>query len=136
MSKVDRASLRYSQAASSTSWCPGSVSRPGPRPGSSGAPGRGRASWRPGGGAPSELVSRRHRRLAAVRKVRYAQKKPGYHGGASLAELTIPIVVLRPHGTALPSGWIEAPPQEPTWWNEPARLTVDNPSAPAKVTKK
>lgn len=59
--------------------------------------------------------------LAVNDGLRYASKKAGYHGGASLSELVIPIAVLQPRGTSAPEGWIEAPPQEPTWWNEPLR---------------
>ena len=75
--------------------------------------------------------------LAVSDGVRYSAKKPGYHGGASLAELTIPILVLKPRGTADPKGWVEAPPQEPTWWNEATRAAL-NPAPPepsARVTK-
>lgn len=59
--------------------------------------------------------------LAVNDGLRYSSKKAGYHGGASLSELVIPIVVLQPHGASAPEGWVEAPPQEPTWWNEPLR---------------
>lgn len=70
--------------------------------------------------------------LAVSDGIRYAAKKPGYHGGASLAELSIPILVLKPRGAADPDGWVEAPPQEPTWWNEPTR-SVSEPVAPVPV---
>lgn len=59
--------------------------------------------------------------LAVSDGLRYSSKKAGYHGGAALAELTIPIVVVKPRGADNPNGWVEAPPQEPTWWNEPSR---------------
>src|SRR5690606_3039476 len=35
-----------------------------------------------------------------------------------------PAFLLKPRGTDDPSGWFEAPPQEPTWWNEPNRSDV------------
>lgn len=73
--------------------------------------------------------------LAVSDGLRYASKKAGYHGGASLAELTIPIVVLKPRGAHDPLGWVEAPPQEPTWWNEPARPVAEAASSPPKVVK-
>lgn len=73
--------------------------------------------------------------LAVSDGIRYAQKKPGYHGGASLAELTIPIIVIRSRGSAHPRGWIEAPPQEPKWWNEPTRLEVEPSASPARLRK-
>lgn len=74
--------------------------------------------------------------LAVSDGIRYAGKKPGYHGGASLAELSIPIVVLRPRGAPDPHGWVEAPPQEPTWWNEATRIAVPSttPAPSARVT--
>lgn len=59
--------------------------------------------------------------LAVSDGARFAAKKAGYHGGASLAETVIPLVVMMPKGAASPSGWVEAPPQEPVWWNEPVR---------------
>jgi hypothetical protein len=58
--------------------------------------------------------------LAISDALRYAAKKAGYHGGGSLAELAIPVIVAKPRGAADPPGWVEAPPQEPTWWNEPS----------------
>jgi hypothetical protein len=73
--------------------------------------------------------------LAVADSLRYASKKAGYHGGASLAELTIPILVLKPRGSTNPSGWVEAPPQEPTWWNEPTRASVAPPAEPARSPK-
>ena len=72
--------------------------------------------------------------LAVSDGIRYASKKAGYHGGASLAELTIPILVLKSRGADDPVGWIEAPPQEPAWWNEPSRVAV--PAAPELVKPK
>jgi hypothetical protein len=52
--------------------------------------------------------------------IRYAQKRSGYHGGASPQEVVVPLAVL----TAGPSpdGWAEAPPVQPPWWEagEPA----------------
>jgi hypothetical protein len=91
------------------------------------------ARWRnpaSGPAAADEVLVRGHRVLApggeAVLAVsdglRYASKKAGYHGGASLAELTIPVIVLKPAGTDEPAGWMEAPPQQPTWWDEPVRV--------------
>ncbi|GAA4742163.1 BREX-2 system phosphatase PglZ [Amnibacterium soli] len=73
--------------------------------------------------------------LAVSDGLRYASKKAGYHGGASLAELTIPLIVIKPRGVQNPDGWVEAPPQEPTWWNEPARASVEMPPAPVKPTR-
>jgi len=54
--------------------------------------------------------------LAWSEMVRYASKRSGYHGGASPQEVLVPLAVLT-SGTA-PRDWVEAPPSEPTWWNE------------------
>lgn len=67
-------------------------------------------------GNEAVLVWREGRRLA--------QRNAGYHGGASLAEITIPVVVLR-RGLdirqATPTGWKPATAQAPEWWNEALR---------------
>jgi hypothetical protein len=71
--------------------------------------------------------------LAVSDGLRYTSKKAGYHGGASLAELAIPIIVLKPRSADTPANWVEAPPQEPTWWNEPSRIpAVEELVAPPK----
>ncbi|MDQ3432745.1 MAG: BREX-2 system phosphatase PglZ, partial [Actinomycetota bacterium] len=71
--------------------------------------------------------------------VHYGPRQTGYHGGASLAEVTVPVIVLR-RGFELAaskalgaSSWKPASPQSPEWWNEPARAVVTK--APA-VTKR
>lgn len=71
--------------------------------------------------------------LAVSDGLRYASKKAGYHGGASLAELTIPVLVLKPRGADDPAGWVEAPPQEPEWWNEPSRIETTEPAVMPKA---
>ncbi|WP_158630654.1 BREX-2 system phosphatase PglZ [Nocardioides daphniae] len=59
--------------------------------------------------------------------VHYGRRHPGYHGGASLAEVTVPVIVLQRAFTSSgeqptgPKGWVAAPPQAPEWWNEPVR---------------
>lgn len=68
--------------------------------------------------------------LAVSDGLRYASKRAGYHGGASLSELVIPIVVIKPRGADAPVNWVEAPPQEPIWWNEPSRDVASAPAAP------
>lgn len=93
------------------------------------------ARWRDAAGQPAgddELLVEGARVLAPGGKailaisdgLRYTSKKAGYHGGASLAELTIPVIVLKPRGADNPAGWVDAPPQEPIWWNEPSRSEV------------
>jgi hypothetical protein len=68
--------------------------------------------------------------LARVEDLRYTAKAAGYHGGASLAELTVPIVVLRAVQHPPLKGWADAPPQAPDWWNE-SRIAADGAKAPA-----
>lgn len=60
--------------------------------------------------------------LAVDADLRYAGKRAGYHGGASLAEIAVPVIALVPAGDAAPAGWELAPPQQPGWWNEPEVL--------------
>ncbi|MFK5635993.1 BREX-2 system phosphatase PglZ [Ornithinimicrobium sp. LYQ103] len=73
-------------------------------------------------------------------RLRYGPLKAGYHGGASPAEVVVPVVVLVP-GPDVPegSGLRLAPPQAPRWWDvapgEAATVQVEvtrRPSRPAK----
>ncbi len=68
--------------------------------------------------------------LAVSDGIRFASKRAGYHGGASLAELTIPIIVLKPRGAEDLDGWVEAPPQMPSWWHEALRQPSPKETAP------
>lgn len=70
---------------------------------------------------PRVLIDGGESVLAVSDGVRFAAKKSGYHGGAALAEVAIPVVVFKSIGAGDPHGWVEAPPQEPVWWNEPVR---------------
>ncbi|MEU2447310.1 BREX-2 system phosphatase PglZ [Streptomyces althioticus] len=47
---------------------------------------------------------------------RYTALKAGYHGGASLAEVTIPVLAFLPFGAEPPQGWRELGDQRPAWW--------------------
>ncbi|MTE21672.1 BREX-2 system phosphatase PglZ [Streptomyces sp. TRM43335] len=47
---------------------------------------------------------------------RYTALKAGYHGGASLAEFTIPVLAFLPFGAEPPRGWRELGDQRPVWW--------------------
>ncbi|MFB9688204.1 BREX-2 system phosphatase PglZ [Amycolatopsis plumensis] len=51
--------------------------------------------------------------------IHYTASKAGYHGGASLAEMTVPVLVLLPALDHLPAGWHVLPREEvePAWWN-------------------
>ncbi|MGX1748989.1 BREX-2 system phosphatase PglZ [Glutamicibacter protophormiae] len=49
----------------------------------------------------------------------YGPRAAGYHGGASLAEITVPVVVLQAATIQTgAAGWNIAPLQQPVWWNE------------------
>jgi hypothetical protein len=50
-------------------------------------------------------------------RVRYAQRRAGYHGGASLAEVTIPLLAFLPLGAAAPRDWRPLADQHPAWWS-------------------
>ncbi|MEU2577748.1 BREX-2 system phosphatase PglZ [Streptomyces anulatus] len=47
---------------------------------------------------------------------RYTSLKAGYHGGASLAEFTIPVLAFLPFGATPPKDWRELGDQRPSWW--------------------
>ncbi|GAA4517919.1 BREX-2 system phosphatase PglZ [Nonomuraea ferruginea] len=49
---------------------------------------------------------------------RYTAQKAGYHGGASLAEVTIPVLAFLPFGAEPPKGWRELGDQRPAWWSD------------------
>ncbi|MGV9374243.1 BREX-2 system phosphatase PglZ [Nonomuraea sp. NPDC003707] len=75
---------------------------------------------------------------------RYTSQKAGYHGGASPAEVTIPVLAFLPFGAEPPKGWRELGDQHPSWWSlrQPAATpsavtppTAPQPKKPAKRTK-
>ncbi|MBZ4018914.1 BREX-2 system phosphatase PglZ [Streptomyces purpurogeneiscleroticus] len=83
----------------------------------------------PGGPvAPSEIALAGPRvvwpepgsRIVALRDhdARYTALKAGYHGGATLAEFTIPLLALLPFGTEPPEGWRELGDPAPLWWSD------------------
>ncbi|MGH3292555.1 MAG: BREX-2 system phosphatase PglZ, partial [Trebonia sp.] len=57
--------------------------------------------------------------LAVDEKLRYGPIKAGYHGGASAAEVVVPVTVLVPGAVPADSRLRLAPPQEPSWWTDP-----------------
>ncbi|MFG2836506.1 BREX-2 system phosphatase PglZ [Streptomyces zaomyceticus] len=61
-------------------------------------------------------------RIVALRDhdTRYTALKAGYHGGATLAEFTIPLLALLPFGAEPPIGWRELGDPTPSWWTEDA----------------
>ncbi|WP_138997425.1 BREX-2 system phosphatase PglZ [Rhodococcus zopfii] len=81
-----------------------------------------------------------HRAVLAVdEQLRYTGLKAGYHGGAALAEVAIPVSILVNGAAPSHLGLVEAPGPQPTWWaparTVPAPVTAV-PSAPAKPAKK
>jgi hypothetical protein len=64
-------------------------------------------------------------------QVRYLPRRAGYHGGASLAEVTIPVLAFLPLGAGTPPGWAPLGDQYPAWWKSSASRPAE---APATVT--
>ncbi|MBV9385205.1 MAG: BREX-2 system phosphatase PglZ [Chroococcidiopsidaceae cyanobacterium CP_BM_ER_R8_30] len=50
-------------------------------------------------------------------RFRYGAKKNGYHGGITPQEMVVPIAVLC-STASYPAGWVEAPVDTPSWWEE------------------
>ncbi len=67
--------------------------------------------------------------LAVDETLRYGPLKAGYHGGASMAEAVVPVVVLVPGSVPEGTGLRLAPPQEPAWWTDPVAVPVPAPTA-------
>ncbi|MFC8066120.1 BREX-2 system phosphatase PglZ [Streptomyces sp. NPDC057293] len=69
---------------------------------------------------------------------RYTALKAGYHGGASLAEVTIPVLAFLPFGAEPPKGWRELGDQRPVWWapEETGRPPLPDEHAARPVTAK
>ncbi len=69
--------------------------------------------------------------------IRYTARKAGYHGGASLAEMTVPVLIFVPAAdTPIPEGWHLLPPERatPPWWFSGTAAAAD--IIPAKPRKK
>ncbi|MDT0212469.1 BREX-2 system phosphatase PglZ [Rothia sp. ARF10] len=95
--------------------------------------------WRPAGGAvgPDEVAIRGRRVLAdgdvvlaVSENLRYGPLKAGYHGGASAAEVVVPVAVLLPDAETNPLDLTLLPPQAPPWWDLP---TTEGGTAPVDV---
>ncbi|MEU3732848.1 BREX-2 system phosphatase PglZ [Streptomyces sp. NPDC033538] len=86
------------------------------------------ARWRTGTPGDGEIVVAGPRvRTPGGRAVlpwredlRYIARKAGYHGGASLAEVTVPVITLVPSADRIPAGWTLLPVEDiaPDWWRE------------------
>ncbi|WP_083184909.1 BREX-2 system phosphatase PglZ [Mycobacterium malmoense] len=67
----------------------------------------------------------------------YGPRHAGYHGGASLAELTIPVLVFQAATvTTGAAGWEQAAPQAPLWWNDPISRGSSTEAPPKPVQQK
>lgn len=55
-------------------------------------------------------------------EIHYTPRKVGYHGGAALAEMTVPVLVLAPSAELAPAEWSELPREsvQPSWWEAEA----------------
>ena len=72
---------------------------------------------------PRVLANGRSVVLPWDERIRYTPRKAGYHGGASLAETVVPVLVFVPSGAPIPKGWARyGTPSlhEPLWWNPAA----------------
>ncbi|MDG4791857.1 BREX-2 system phosphatase PglZ [Micromonospora sp. WMMD1102] len=109
---------------------------PSPRPVADPASARHRADPAPATDGEVELVGSRvvadGNRVVALwdPQLRYLPRQAGYHGGASLAEVTVPLLALLPLGAAAPPGWRLLSPQRPAWWTAATDATGPLSSAP------
>ncbi|MEU2263610.1 BREX-2 system phosphatase PglZ [Streptomyces sp. NPDC019645] len=102
------------------------------------ADGGGSARWRPDTDAgDGEVVLSGPRVLegdgtitaAWHEDIRYAARRAGYHGGASLAEMTVPVLVLLPSKELAPRDWEPLPREQaaPSWWKAATTAPVEVP---------
>ena len=67
-------------------------------------------------------------------EIRYTARRAGYHGGAALAEMSVPVLALLPSDELLPDGWHVLSPEEvtPAWWDgRLVEVSVTPPPSPA-----
>lgn len=89
--------------------------------------GTGSARWRTGAAVDGEVVLSGPRvregggtvTVPWREEIRYTPRKDGYHGGASLAEMTVPVLTILPAAELLPVKWSVLPPENvvPNWWS-------------------
>ncbi|MET7423632.1 BREX-2 system phosphatase PglZ [Dactylosporangium sp. NPDC005555] len=66
----------------------------------------------------SRVLAEEHRIVALWNPdLRYGPKNAGYHGGAALAEVTIPLLAFLSRGAEVPAGWGALSDQRPVWWD-------------------
>ncbi|AVH59040.1 MULTISPECIES: BREX-2 system phosphatase PglZ [Streptomyces] len=71
--------------------------------------------------------------------IHYTPGKAGYRGGAALAEMAVPVLVLAPTDEVAPEGWATVPREsvEPSWWERSAEpVSPFVPAVEPKLTKK
>ncbi|MDN5789363.1 MAG: BREX-2 system phosphatase PglZ [Micrococcales bacterium] len=68
--------------------------------------------------------------LAVSEGLRYGPLKAGYHGGASAAEVVVPVAVLLPDEHTNDSSLPLLSPQAPAWWSMPTAATAAAPGSP------
>jgi hypothetical protein len=68
--------------------------------------------------------------LAATEHIRYGARAHGYHGGATLAEVAIPLLVLLPPGLDDLDGWYPHTAGAPPWWSASGALATTRPAVP------
>lgn len=135
----------------------GHVLERGVNPGPARTSGAESSRWRTGSGAEDGEITLSGPRVlegggtivAPWREdIRYTPRKDGYHGGASLAEVTVPLLVLVPALDVLPTGWEVLPTEgaTPSWWvqsrvpegtwPEPVTIPVPAPVAKPRTARK
>ncbi|MGW7327585.1 BREX-2 system phosphatase PglZ [Streptomyces sp. NPDC054840] len=93
----------------------------------------GSARWRPGTDAQEGEVNLSGPRVLDGagtivvpwrENIRYSGRRAGYHGGAALAEVTVPVLVLAPSAELAPQGWDPLPREQaaPLWWRASAAI--------------
>ncbi|MEW5659282.1 BREX-2 system phosphatase PglZ [Streptomyces cinereoruber] len=98
------------------------------------------ARWRVGNPGDGEIEVAGPRVRAAGGRIvlpwrddlRYVSRQAGYHGGASLAEVTVPVITLVPSADLVPGGWALLPAEStaPGWWRDETE-TLSAPTEPA-----
>ncbi|MEU6698844.1 BREX-2 system phosphatase PglZ [Pseudonocardia sp. NPDC046786] len=104
------------------------------------------ARWRTGAPGDGEIELRGPRVLEGGGRVvvpwrediRYTNRRAGYHGGASLAEMTVPVLVFRPGPPTAPMGWSILNPEttRPQWWSGRPVPVVPQPAEPSPPVRK
>ncbi|MBP2334563.1 hypothetical protein JOF41_000741 [Saccharothrix coeruleofusca] len=87
---------------------------------------------------PRVLVPEGTAVLATTDRIRYGANSRGYHGGAALAEVAIPLIVLLPPGMEELDGWAVHSQGPPDWWTgrQGARPAAPPTAKPVKLTKR